>query len=385
VLLLKQGGELVFITSDYWLSTLHSQNLRMFLIQNGSFECIHSFGEKPVFKSVNTSIIVFKFVKGRVATDIRIEEMEGKDIHPLQPDACKIRMKSSHCIAPFANQERWNIGSLQYDVELARLQRLCFDPHLQRIVQVNDVCDIANGMVSGLDRAFQIPHIEYVSTHPSWMVPIVKAKHLRAYGYDESIAYCMIPSGLTEDAVRQGDPQMYAHLLPYRSLLEKRFSYGRDLPFWEWAFPRSFKRLSQTGLKIFVPSKERVKPYRGLRFALVDTPHMPTQDVTAILLKDTTYPIQYVAALLNHPLWAKWFLAYGVIKGGVLEFSERPLSRAPFLSIDFQNTFEVHICQKIVDAVDRLRFDPTPSQNDLIVKLVDELLANKDVQVTNCI
>jgi len=61
------------------------------------------------------------------------------------------------------------------------------------------------------------------------------------------------------------------------------------------------------------------------------------------------------------------------------------LSRAPFLSIDFQNTFEVHICQKIVDAVDRLRFDPTSSQNDLIVKLVDELLAYKDVQVTNCI
>lgn len=47
--LLKEGGELIFITPNYWLNTTHSIKMRNYMMQNGFFEEIYHFNETPIY------------------------------------------------------------------------------------------------------------------------------------------------------------------------------------------------------------------------------------------------------------------------------------------------------------------------------------------------
>jgi len=46
---LKENGELIFITPEYWMHTTHSISLRNYMIDNGYFEKIIHFKETPIF------------------------------------------------------------------------------------------------------------------------------------------------------------------------------------------------------------------------------------------------------------------------------------------------------------------------------------------------
>ena len=50
--LLKDGGELIFITPEYWINTKHAEVLRDYLVKNGVFSEIIHFNETPIFDKV---------------------------------------------------------------------------------------------------------------------------------------------------------------------------------------------------------------------------------------------------------------------------------------------------------------------------------------------
>ena len=64
--LLEEGGELIFITPEYWLNTTHSLSLRNYMVRNGYFEQITHFNETPIFEKATVSTIVFKYIKSPI-------------------------------------------------------------------------------------------------------------------------------------------------------------------------------------------------------------------------------------------------------------------------------------------------------------------------------
>ena len=66
---------------------------------------------------------------------------------------------------------------------------------------------------------------------------------------------------------------------------------------------------------------------------------------------DLPEDIHYILALLNSKVTYDWIKYKGLVKGGVAEFSERPLSSVPIRLIDWANPTEVALHNEIVSAV----------------------------------
>ncbi len=54
--------------------------------------------------------------------------------------------------------------------------------------------------------------------------------------------------------------------------------------------------------------------------------------------KETQESPEFITAWLNSDYVYDWLVAKGHSRGGVLEFSEAPLMRIPFLTIDFESS-----------------------------------------------
>ncbi|MDR2407367.1 MAG: restriction endonuclease, partial [Bacteroidales bacterium] len=90
----------------------------------------------------------------------------------------------------------------------------------------------------------------------------------------------------------------------------------------------------------------------------------PTQDVTAIFKKAKTKErIEYILAYLNSPFIFEWLKCKGIVKGNIVEFSEKPISSIPFRPIDWEKHEEVELHHSIANLT--LRYIDTQDQTIL--------------------
>ncbi|MDK4575452.1 Eco57I restriction-modification methylase domain-containing protein [Kingella kingae] len=355
ILLLKDNGELIFICPDYWFSTKYAQTLRQFMLQHGGFETIIRFQEANIFKKVNSSITIFKYRKTQNKPKfIKIIQLNKR----LKVDEQLLNQLETHSdvetfeIEQFNNEKNWLFAPNHIQKQLNIFEQKC-------PITIQEICDIGNGMVSGLDKAFQINQFERC-THleQNSSIQVAKAKDLQPFSIQKVSHYIFVENQLNEQEFYQQYPNFYQHLLPYREQLNNRYSYNKTIPFWEWSFLRNYQLFSRNERKILVPCKERITHKNYFRFALVDTNIYPTQDVTALFKKENVKEnLEYIVAYLNQPAIFEWLKYKGVIKGGIVEFSEKPLASIPFRPIDWHNAEEVLLHEKITQAVQNYQQD----------------------------
>lgn len=366
--LLKEGGELIFITPEYWLNTTHSLNLRNYMVQNGYFEEITHFNETPIFEQATVSTIVFKYIKSQKNHNKKIKltkyyanrKLTDEIIENIQN---KIAQKETTYaeISQFEIDKRWLLICDEIKESLSIFENHCliknpkqtslFDLEKNRFHTIGDVCDIGNGMVSGLDKAFQIYNIDSLNQNEKkHLLKVIKAKDLKPYTYDDITYYIYLDEIKDEDELQNSYPNFYHHFKEFKEKLDKRYKYNREIPYWEWVFLRNFNLFSKKKSRIFVPCKERISNKDYFRFALVETNLYPTQDVTALFKKEgVREDIYYILALLNDKRVFDWLRYNGVIKGNIVEFSEKPIASIPFRSIDWDNEDEVLLHDEIVE------------------------------------
>ena len=366
--LLKEGGELIFITPEYWLNTMHSLTLRNYMVQNGYFEEITHFNETPIFEKATVSTIVFKYIKSKKNHNKKIKltkfyanrKLTGEIIDNIKN---KIVQKETTYteISQFEVDKRWLLISDETKEHLSIFENHCliknpkqtslFDLEKNRFHTIGDVCDIGNGMVSGLDKAFQIHNIDSLNENEKkHLLKVVKAKDLKPYAYNNITYYIYLDKIKDEDELQNSYPNFYNQFKEFKEKLDKRYKYNREIPYWEWVFLRNFNLFSKKESRIFVPCKERISNKDYFRFALVETNLYPTQDVTALFKKEgVREDIYYILALLNDKRVFDWLRYNGVIKGNIVEFSEKPIASIPFRAIDWDNKIEVSLHNEIVN------------------------------------
>jgi adenine-specific DNA-methyltransferase len=344
---LKPNGVLVFITPEYWLYTYHTQKLRDHLLANGSVAQLFHFDEANLFDGAKASFIVFKFTKNSVC-DTAVWKLKSKKNFDFSLLAGLSENKSSeafeHFITPrFKPGTRWGLEPVETAETLNALESACTSKSKTAHSRLGDVCDIANGMVSGLDAAFQIKALKYTESEAAHVLPIAKAKHLSGITLTEITPYLFFKNPLmyTHGEFSERFPQFAAHLQPFRAALDKRYNYGRQLQPWEWAFPRNYALLSKAVPKIFVPCKERLSKNTNHRFTWVAAGVYPTQDVSALIKKQgVAESLGYLHAYLRQALVTQWIRNRGIARGGVSEFSEGALASIPVRLIDWDNPEE---------------------------------------------
>ena len=379
--LLNEKGQLIFICPEYWMNTTHSISLRNFMVSNGYFEEIYHFNETPIFDKVTVSIVIFKFVKSKQSkgkikvakyyanqkltvetlTKLKFQE-DFKDAEYLQ-------------VSQFKKNERWLLQSDEVREELKILENNCvkktqnsllnlFNEEKLEFNTIGDVCDIGNGLVNGLDKAFQVNGFLLNDHEKKATLNVVKAKDLKPFFAESITKYIFIKDGLDETDVIELYPNFYKHFQKYKEDLDKRYQYNRKINYWEWVFLRNFNLFSKSDKRIFVPCKERISNKNYFRFALLDNATFPTQDVTAIFKKaNTKESLEYILAYLNNPIIFDWLKCNGIVKGNIVEFSEKPIASIPFRVIDWGNSKEIFLHNSITETVKK--YLQTKMQSDL--------------------
>jgi len=291
---LNENGQLIFICPEYWMNTTHSISLRNYMVQNGYFEEIYHFNETPIFEKVTVSIVIFKFVKSKHKTDkIKVakfyanQKLTSETLGSLQN---QIPFKDAEYlkVSQFKANERWLLQSDDVRQELKLLEAACkkenptsffslFDESKIEYCTIGEVCDIGNGLVSGLDKAFQVNGHELNNAEELATINVVKAKDLAPYFAERVTKYIFVKDGLDETEFQETYPHFYLHFQKYKADLEKRYQYNRKINYWEWVFLRNFNLFSKVDKRIFVPCKERISNKNYFRFAFIDGGVFPTQ------------------------------------------------------------------------------------------------------------
>lgn len=358
---LNLGGELIFITPEYWISTTHATSLRNYMLQNGYIKEIYHFNETPIFNDVNASLIIFKYIKDS-------DKIENVDVANFlskkkisEDDLENISLKSSSDVIEFFNipqfkqNERWVLADSETKDRIQNFEEKCKKrDNDSQYEKLGDYCDIGNGMVSGLDKAFQISsNLKLTGLELDSSIKVIKAKDISQFYNKKETNYIFLNDKIkSESELVKFYPHFYEQLNVFKSQLLKRYDYGKDIHYWDWSFLRNYKLFTSDNEKIFVPCKERITKKTRFRFSYAESSLIPTQDVTAIYKKKTTKEdILYILAILNSHYVFDWLKYKGIRKGDIIEFSEKPISIIPFRTIDFSNLKEKELHNKIVSLV----------------------------------
>jgi adenine-specific DNA-methyltransferase len=215
---------------------------------------------------------------------------------------------------------------------------------------LGSVARIANGMVSGLDRAFRLDDDFYrqLNEHERAATsPVLKGRAIHSLWHDPITRYAFVEHVTSERQLQDEYPLVHAHLAPFKDRLLARYDYGNE--WWQWSFLRSRTLFDDYAPTLMIPCKERITNKDRLRVALADPGVYPTQDVSAIRLNEDVreHPL-YIASLICSRQWFDWVCGHGLLKGGVAEFSERPLSSLPVRLIDWNDPAQVALHDRIV-------------------------------------
>ena len=383
--LLNENGQLIFICPEYWMNTTHSISLRNYMVANGYFEEIYHFNETPIFDKVTVSIVIFKFVKSKKKQEqIKVSKFYANQkltVETLTNLKNQIPFKDAEYldVSQFKINERWLLQSDEICQELSILENNCLKKNQNPILNlfndkkdfytIGEFCDIGNGLVSGLDKAFQVNGDVLNEHERKATINVIKAKDLNPFFSENITKYIFISENLKEDEFSETYPNFYKHFQQYKTNLANRYQYNKDINYWEWVFLRNFNLFSKLEKRIFVPCKERISNKNYFRFALVDEGVYPTQDVTAIFKKTATKEsIEYILAYLNNPIIFDWLKCNGIVKGNIVEFSEKPISSIPFRAIDWTNHDEIELHDFISEQTKKY----ISQKDELFINLVNQ-------------
>lgn len=381
---LDENGELIFICSDYWMNTTYSQTLRNYMCQKGYFESIYHFKEAPLFEKVCASFVIFRYIKNKdrkQTISLYSYNKKGKpELNELLEGTCFNQKQ----IPQFQSNQRWLLASEKEQQQLSIFERAClrqqglYDIELHRL---GDFCDIGNGMVSGLDAAFKVKKDEqalFNEAEKKCLIHVLKARNLERYNFTSTEMYIYVPSDISETDFAKNYPHFVSHFEDYVEDLNKRYSYGKKLPYWEFAFPRSKSLFEREKPKIFIPCKERISHKRYFRFCYSPIGYYPLQDVTGIVLKQKCKEsVEYILAYLNNERVFNWLKFNGIVKGEIVEFSETPIASIPFLTINWDNVVESKLHEKITKETSAYLQDKDERHQDTINELFNTLFYEK--------
>lgn len=377
---LEDNGELIFICTEYWMNTTHSLTLRNYMCTHGYFSEIYHFKEAPLFEKVTASFVIFRFVKSKQHPSmIRLYDYTNGNVLPTAEELRTRSCFSIKEIPHFKENNRWILATLEVQDNLKNLELNCVKPSTNlfetELYRVRDFCDIGNGMVSGLDAAFQLNQtVGLNQAEQEHLVPVMKAKQLNAYKGEGTTNYIFIQEEMDDAAFTERFPHFAEHFKEFKDKLNLRYNYNRKIPYWQFVFPRNQKLFERAEPRIFVPCKERISNKNHFRFCYAPAGCYPTQDVTAVFRNaHCKESLEYVLAYLNNERVFEWLKYNGIVKGAIVEFSESPIASIPYRPIDWRNAKETDIHQRISQEVRCYLSDSDESHLQVINTSFNEL------------
>ena len=237
--MLKENGQLIFICPEYWMNTTHSISLRNYLVEKGYFDAIYHFNETPIFSNASVSVVIFKYIKSKKKKDnihivkyYKNKALSPQILEDIKNEGGENEAIEKFVVPQFEKNKRWLLTDQNEIEQIKSFERSCAtqlhisqDLFQQKSVKsfptIGEVCEIGNGMVSGLDKAFQLNEQSLNELERSKSIKVIKAKNLQPYLYDKITPYIFANEVQTEEELAENYPNFYSKLGPFKEKIGK--------------------------------------------------------------------------------------------------------------------------------------------------------------------
>lgn len=326
ILLLEEGGELIYIVPYSFFYNTHAKQLRKALSEKGHIDLIIDLDETRLFKGENPETIVFRFIKKQpppsktIYLKVKQTTFTPETIYAGACEAlhrrCENDVFSVEFFSPFQGSQPWTRG-----IAL---------PREWRTLPLSYFARVGVGLVSGMDEAFRLHEQELTKLsekEKEHIYPFAKAVYCRPFTLEGTSWYFILPSYLrTEDQLKQEFPYFYAKLAPYTDQLKKRY-LPPTKKWWDWQALRNFEFLKAylSKKRLFTPTLDRSPHFR---FAIGGPNIFPAGDVLFIqpYKEEDLY---WLSAYLNSQFFLLYYDSLGIRRGGRRVISQRLLEGVP--------------------------------------------------------
>ncbi|GAB6109567.1 Eco57I restriction-modification methylase domain-containing protein [Fusibacter bizertensis] len=350
--LLKGGGTICYLSSNYFLSADGARNLRSFLKDNLFFDRYIDYGESRVFPERKLHACIYVLKKQSVESVKKYDEN-----YQIEK------------IIPYTSiyQDDNNIKFISSDAVQQRIDQI----KMRKIGLLGDLYQVHQGIVSGSDVAFVYNESD-LSLLPvealKYAVPFYKNSDVKHYYANKDTKLRLLY--LNHNAI---DENVITWMQQYKHKLSARREVIKGIREWyTLTWPRDANIFEKE--KIVVPQRAKTN-----RFAYVEGSFYASADVYYIQLKENSpYNLKILCLILNASAYYEWLKHMGKRKGQLLELYATPLKAIPIIKLSDADLAKL---DKIAFQIFDGKYDEINRMNDTEFKLlmdqVDEIIDNK--------
>lgn len=309
--LLKEGGELCYITSRYFLEALNGGLLREYILNHCKIREIIDFYGQRILKGIQVDPLIItlmpKDIKGPGENIIEIFKM--KVAKENLPGATILQDMINNSESRYFNhfkinqrelaKEGWRLLHPRAKSIIAKIEEKSF-------VKLEDICESKQGIITGRDKAFVSDQriAKGKSLHRDLLKPWIKGKNITPFHIAKSEKVLLYSNDILD--INQW-PHENKHLLSHKSYLEKRRECLRGTRKWyelQWGRDKDFFE----GEKIIFPYKASSN-----RFALDSRGYFYSADIYGLRVKKKDVQVISHAALtllLNTKVYEFYFKGF---------------------------------------------------------------------------
>lgn len=394
--LLNDKGVLGFIISHKFFKRSYGEKLRSLISENKNLDHIVHFGDQQVFKKITTYTCLLFLCK------------EGKDrfyyaeAHDLPAWKLEKTCVEGYVRANRATDKNWSFLLGPRGKLLDKLD----DEFPERLENVTD--RIFQGFKTGGDDVFIVEELERKSDkvkvystkkdseywlEPHLLHPLVKGGNSRAYYLTPTTKRIIFPyivednsvKPIPEQLLKKHFPLTWSYLNDNKKTLVKRDRGKMSKKWLQYSRTQALKIMSNP--KILVPDVANCASYsldkNGINFFTGGA-----AGGYGILVNEE-YDREYILGLLNSKLLV-WYIfnTSTEMRGGYFSFESPFIKKLPIKIIDFNNTQEVSLHNKVVSLVEqRLKLSDNLAKANIPrdIELIQRQIDATDKQIDNLV
>lgn len=326
ILLLKDGGELIYIVPYHFFYNTYAKIVRENFLRFGKIEILFDLDETHLFNNENPETIIFKFKKGKY--NIENEKIKLLNIKTRKTSSLEIYKKAFESLENKSSNELFDYIEFPHYLNPAPWSSFIVNIPDFPSVKLIDIAKVGVGLVSGFDEAFIIDEeenkdLKFGSCERKLIKKFVKGKQCRRFIVDDCTLYIVIDDSIkTEDEIREKYPNIYLKIMPYKDRASNRY-LPKNKKWFHWQALRNYNFLANSLNKrrIYIPTLDR---HSYNRFSLGEEYLFPSGDVLFIqpYKEDDLY---FLLGYLNSTFFRKYYLSKGGRRGGRVSFTQRLL------------------------------------------------------------